>query len=104
MESNRESRLNMYHQVIELCENNLLIVALVVAFQTSYNVFKTTVTAIVSGAADLEAQTGGFAISKKTARKNLATIGSGIAGMVYAYASVIGDEDLQEAMRITLPK
>ncbi len=100
----KEAKLNMYHLVIDLCENNLAIVALVAAFATSYNVFKTTVAAIVSGMTILEAQTGGLSTSKQTAKRTLATMGSGIAGMVSAYASVTGDETLEEAMDISFSK
>ena len=104
MEAQKEAKMNMYHSVIDLCEDNLVVVALVPAFETSYNSFKTTVSAIESGMDTLEAQTGGYAMSKKTAKRNLGTMGSGIAGMVYAYASVIADETLQEAMRIPFTK
>jgi hypothetical protein len=101
MNARKEAKLNMYHSVIALCEGNLPIIALVLAFQTSYNAFKITVTAIVTAAAQLQMQTGGLAISKKTAKKNLAELASGIAGLVYAYASVIYDDDLKAAMHIT---
>jgi hypothetical protein len=104
MDSSKEAKLNMYHQVIQLCEGNLAIVALVAAFSTSYNVFKTTVTAIVSGAVDLETQTVGFRIAKVSAKRDLATMGSGIAGMVAAYASVISDEELEADMQISFTK
>jgi hypothetical protein len=104
MEASREATLNMYHEVIELCDNNPLIIALVAAFATSYNVFKTTVTAIVAGAVNLEAQTTGYAVAKTSSKRNLAIMASGIAGMVAAYASVNELEDLEENMNISFSK
>ena len=101
MNARKEAKLNMYHTVIALCEDNLPVVALVLAFQTSYNAFKTTVTAIVTAAAQLQTQNGGLQTSKKVAKKNLAELASGIAGLVYAYASVIDDNVLKGAMDIT---
>ncbi len=101
MEAKKEAKLNMYNTVIALCEGNLAIIALVVAFQTTYNAFKTTVAAIAAAAVKLEEQTGGLATSKRSAKKELATLGSGIAGLVFAYASVINDEDLKGQMKIT---
>jgi hypothetical protein len=103
MDAKRESRLNMYHQLVELCENNLVTIALIVAFQTSYNAFKTIVQAIVVAQTTLDMQgTGGTA--KKVSKRSLASMGAGIAGMVYAYASVNNDEDLKDAMRINFTK
>lgn len=101
MEAKKEAKLNMYNTVIALCDGNLAIIALVVAFQNSYNAFKTTVTAIAAAAAQLEAQTGGLATSKKAAKKELAMFGSGIAGLVFAYASVKNDNELKGQMKIS---
>ncbi len=101
MEAKKEAKLNMFHTVIALCEDNLATVALIVAFQTGYNAFKTTVAAIVTAAAQLEAQTGGYAISKMKAKKDLAEFGAGIAGMLYAFASTKNDDVLKEAMHIS---
>ena len=91
----------MYHGVMALCEDNLPMVASVAAFQTSYNLFKTTVTLIVEASTRLEAQTGGWRTSKKTAKNELAKSGSEIAGLVAAYASSIKDEVLAGAVHIT---
>lgn len=101
MNKKKEAKLNMYRAVISLCEENLPIVALVVAFQTSYGMFKVTVGAIAVAMGQLEAQTGEFATSKRKAKKDLGLLGSGIAGMVYAYASTIHDDVMKGAMAIT---
>ena len=101
MNAKQEAKLNMYTTVILLCENNPAIVALLVAFQTTYDAFKTTVKAINTAAAELEAQTTGLAVTKNTAKKNLADIGSGMAGLVYAYAASIKDDTLKGAMKIS---
>ena len=101
MEAKKEAKLNMFNTVLALCEDHLTIVALVVAFNSSYLALKATVAAIATAAAQLEVQSGGLSTSKKTSKKELATLGSGIAGLVYAYAASIHDEDIKEAMNIT---
>ena len=90
----------MYRRVVALCEDNLPIVALLPAFETSYLLFKATIDSIMSKAGKLEAQTGGLRISKRTAKKELAILGAEIAGFVFAYASGIEDEVMKGAMDI----
>lgn len=101
MEAKKEAKLNMFNTVIALCDGNSAIIALVVAFQNSFNVFKTTVSAITTAAAQLEVPGKGLTVSKKSAKKTLAEFGAGVAGMVFAYASKEEDEELKEEMRIS---
>lgn len=101
MNAKKEAKLSMYHSVIALCEDKAAIIALVPAFEISYNLFKALVTAIMAAATQLAAQTGGLRISKRVVKKQLAELCSSIAGLVYAYASVIHDDVLREAMHIT---
>ena len=101
MNAKQEAKLNMFNTVIALCEENLAIVALLLAFQNTYNAFKTTVTAITAAAGQLEQNNSGLSSSKRAAKKELATFGSGIAGFLFAYASSKNDEVLKGEMRIS---
>lgn len=100
MDSRKEAKLNMYHAVIKLCDDNPAIVGLVPAFESSYNLLKTTANGITASNEVLIAQTGGWRISKKTAKRKLAEMCASVAGQVFAFASVVNDEVLKGAMDI----
>ena len=91
----------MYEAIIQLCEGNIALIATILALNTAYGAFKTTVAAIVSAGVMLETPLAGVTKSKKTTKKVLAKLASLVAASVSAYAVDIDDEVLEGEMQIS---
>lgn len=101
MTSKQEAKLNMYHAVINYCDDNAAITATVPAFGTAFSAFENKVEAIEE-TAQLEAQViTGITIDKKVLRTSLTEQASGIAAVVYAYASGISNNTLKEEVNFS---
>lgn len=102
MNSQKESKLNMYHAVVKHGDDNPAIVASVAAFQTVFTAFKAKVSSI-SSTAQLEAQViSGISLDKAQLRKNLAQQAADLAAVIYAYASSISNNELREQVKFSV--
>lgn len=102
MTGRQESKLNMYHAVINHADDNAAIIATVPAFDTSYTSFKAIVSSL-DATVQLEAQVlTGIATDKQSLRNTLCQQAADIAAVVYAYAITIGNNELAEEVNFSV--
>lgn len=100
MTSTQESKLNMYHAVINQGNANAAIIASVGALDDVFTTFKAKVSSIDT-TAQLEAQViSGIATDKKTLKETLAQQTTGIAAAIYAYAVKTNNNTLKERANV----
>lgn len=98
MNARNEAKLNMYRIVKQLCDDNATSVAQVLAFQTSFNIFKAKLSSLILTVASESQVISGITIDKKVAKKNLCQTTADIAALVFAYASSINNNTLKQSV------
>lgn len=102
MTGRQESKLNMYHAVINHADDNTTIVTTILAFSTAYTSFKAIVSSL-DATVQLEAQViTGIATDKKTMKQTLCQQAADIAAVVYAYATTTNNNELAEEVNFSV--
>lgn len=99
-----ENRVSMYKVVLFLCEQNLTLMALFVAINNLYVLFKQKVNEIDSLIQQKLIIITGLSVDKKNLKKQLADLAERVAGAVHAYADSISDNTLMNEVHYTTAK
>ena len=96
MNANQESKLTMYRATEKHCDDNPAIVGSIAAFQTSLANFKLKIAAIISTEQLVSAPIAGVSVDKYVSKQALRDLTADIASLIYAFASVTGNNTLRE--------
>ncbi|HEX8249697.1 MAG TPA: carboxypeptidase-like regulatory domain-containing protein [Pyrinomonadaceae bacterium] len=99
MNSKLQAKLNMYDAVKTVCQDNATTVATINAFKTALDEFKDKISTIKEVAQQKDMATTGIAADKKVRKQNLSRIASAVAGAIYAYAAVTGNNTLKQEVK-----
>jgi hypothetical protein len=101
MNSTQESKLNMYHAVVNHGDANAATLATVPAFLTAFNAFKSVFSSI-SSTAQLEAQVlSGITLDKAQLRQNLCQQAADMGSVIFAYAASVSNNQLQQQVNFS---
>ncbi len=96
MKAYQEAKLNMYRVTEQHCDENPSIISQTPAFQTAFTNFKGKIQELLDTTQLADTALEGITVGKTDAKLELAQIAADIAGIIYAYASVEGNEQLKE--------
>ena len=86
----------MYRATEKLCDDNPAIVGSIAAFQTSFANFKLKIAAIISTEQLVSAPIAGVSVDKYVSKGTLCKLAGDVASLIYAFASVTGNNTLRE--------
>ena len=92
----QESKLTMYRAVERHCDDNSAITGSIAAFQACLANFKTKIASIIGIEQLISAPILGVSVDKYVSKGALCQFAGDVAGLVYAYASVSGNNTLRE--------
>lgn len=101
MNDRQENKLNMYHAVEQILDDNAAIIASVAAFQTATANFKAKIAQIVAADQQKSISLKGIAVDKNVAKRALAQKATGVARLVSAYASATANNILREQVKFS---
>ncbi len=102
MNANQEAKLKMYRALQTLCGANTSIINTNPAFLTAYNQFVANIAAIISRVQSDGVPLTGITVDKNVVKQNLCEKAAAIAGIVFAYASTVGNNTLKAEVDYTI--
>ena len=104
MNAKQESQLNMFRAVESHCNDYPSIVAILPAYQTSYHLFRSKITAISEAMQKEDLVTKGITIRKAQAKKMLCKFASEVASPIFAYAEITSNSQLKKEVSFSYSK
>lgn len=101
MNAKQIAKLKMYRATEQYCDNNPLIVASNVAFQTAFNNFKVKITAIINLTQQGDVVLKGITQDKQALKQNLCQMTADIAKLIFAYASATSNNTLKQEVNFS---
>lgn len=98
MNNKQNNLLSMYRTVVSIVKANATEVAKVGAFESSFNVFESKVTAIINTAQQRDMVLTGITGDKTAKKRELAQMTATIATVVKGYAKTVGNKKLADQM------
>jgi uncharacterized coiled-coil protein SlyX len=98
IDKRQETKLNMFHVVIVLCDGKITIVNTNVAFKDSFTDFKAIVAQIDGNVQRAGEKRTGFAVDKKNSAGILCENASTVGGYLRAFAAKTGNNALKDAV------
>lgn len=102
MNALQEAKLKMYRTTESYCNDHTAIIASNVAFQTAFNNFKTNIAHIISTAQADDVPITGITMDKIKSKEKVCRMTAETAGVIYAYASTVGDNTLKMEVDLTV--
>ncbi|UAY51317.1 carboxypeptidase-like regulatory domain-containing protein [Ferruginibacter albus] len=101
MEARQETKLNMYHSVQKICDDNANVITTNPAFQTVYNSYKANISALIT-AISLESEViTGITIDKTEAKKALCRNATDVGAIIFAFASANNNNTLKQSVNFS---
>lgn len=101
MNATQEAKLNMYRATQKHCNDNMVIVTTVPAFETAFTSFNANVSAIISTAQQEDLVTKGVTIDKSESKKSLCQLAADVAAPIFAFASSSNDNTLKQEVNFS---
>jgi hypothetical protein len=99
MTARTEAKLNMYRATVQICDENASITSSNVAFTKKLNAIKANIAALLNTTQLESMAITGVSLDKTELKKTLCSTATGIAAIVFAFATDTGDNTLRESVR-----
>jgi Carboxypeptidase regulatory-like domain len=104
MNAKQNAKFRMYRATETHCSDNLEITKNMPAFTAAFNNFKAKLTEITGTTQQRSSVLVGITTDKNVSRQNLGKQASDAAGMIFAFASVIGNNTLKQQVNVSETK
>lgn len=104
MNAKQNAKFKMYRAVEQYCDDNHNLFKDLVAFNTAFTNFKAKIAELNSTSQQKNVVLTGIAKDKGNAKQNLAQKASDLAGEIFAFASVTGNQTLKQEVNFSISK
>ena len=104
MNAGQEAKLTMYRATERHDDDNSTIIAAVPAFQTAFTNFKAKIAANINTAQLKDTPLTDIVVNKSSSRQTLGEIATDTAGIIFAFASAMGNQTLKQEVNFNLSK